>query len=97
MPVKKLANVSPIIHAHQERYDGSGYPDGLVGEQIPFEARLIAIVDAYGAMIDDRVYRTSLRHAEAVEELRRCKGSQFDPILVEIFIRVIEREGAKVI
>ena len=97
MPVKKLANVSPIIRAHQERYDGSGYPDGLVGEQIPFEARLIAIVDAYGAMVDDRVYRASLKHSDAVEELRRCKGSQFDPVLVEIFIRVIEREDIKVI
>lgn len=97
MPVKKLANVAPIIRSHQERYDGSGYPDGLAGEQIPFEARLIAIVDAYGAMIDDRVYRISMKHEEAIEELRRCKGSQFDPVLVEIFIRVIEHNHVKVI
>ncbi len=63
-----------------------------MGEQIPFEARLIAIVDAYGAMIDDRVYRTSLSHQEAIEELRAWSGKQFDPLLVEVFIRVIENE-----
>jgi putative nucleotidyltransferase with HDIG domain len=91
-PVKKLANVAPIIRSHQEHYDGTGYPDGLVGEQIPFEARLIAIVDAYGAMIDDRVYRTSLTHEEAIAELRRWSGKQFDPQLVEVFIHVIEKE-----
>ncbi len=96
-PVKKLANVAPIIRSHQEHYDGTGYPDGLVGEQIPFEARLIAIVDAYGAMIDDRVYRTSLTHEEAIAELRRWSGKQFDPLLVEVFIHVIEREKSNAI
>ncbi len=95
-PVKKLSNVAPIIRSHQEHYDGTGYPDGLVGEHIPFEARLIAIVDAYGAMIDDRVYRTSLTHEEAIIELRRWSGKQFDPRLVEVFIRVIEKERAKI-
>ncbi len=96
-PVKKLVNVAPIIRSHQEYYDGSGYPDGLVGEQIPFEARLIAIVDAYGAMLDDRVYRISRKHDDAIAELRRCKGTQFDPVLVEVFIRVIEKEKLKAV
>ncbi len=96
-PVKKLSNVAPIIRSHQEHYDGTGYPDGLAGDAIPFEARLIAIVDAYGAMIDDRVYRPSLTHEEAIEELRRWSGSQFDPLLVEVFIRVVEKEKAKTI
>lgn len=90
-PVKKLANVAPIIRAHQERYDGSGYPDGLRGEQIPFGARLLSIVDAYGAMTDDRVYRKTFTKAAAIEELIRCKGTYFDPELVDLFVNILER------
>ena len=90
-PVKKLANVSPIIHAHQERYDGSGYPDGLKGEEIPFGARLLSIVDAYGAMTDDRVYRKTRTAQEAIQELINCKGTQFDPELVDRFIIIIQQ------
>ncbi len=87
-PVKKLANVAPIIKAHQEWYNGSGYPDGLQGEEIPFGARVISIVDAFSAMIDERVYRKSFTPAEAIEELQRGKGTQFDPLLVDVFIQV---------
>ncbi len=93
-PVKKLANVSPIIHAHQERYDGTGYPEGLKGEQIPFGARLLAIVDAFGAMTDDRVYRKTRTAPEAIAELVRCKGTQFDPDLVDRFIAIMAKLSA---
>jgi putative nucleotidyltransferase with HDIG domain len=94
-PVKKLANVAPLIHSHHERYDGTGYPLGLKGEEIPFGARLLAIVDAYGAMTDVRVYRKNRQPIEAIDELRRCKGTQFDPDLVEIFIKILERDASK--
>lgn len=91
-PVKKLANVAPLIQAHHEWYNGNGYPKGIKGNEIPLGARILTIVDAYGAMTDDRVYRKPRKHSEAIAELRRQKGVQFDPELVEIFIRVLERE-----
>jgi putative nucleotidyltransferase with HDIG domain len=90
-PIKKLAKVSPIIRSHQERYNGSGYPDALAGDQIPFGARLLAIIDSYGAMTDDRVYRKTLTPQEAMEELIRCKGTQFDPDLVDHFIAIKDK------
>lgn len=74
-----------ILH-HHERWDGGGYPEGLKGEEIPLVCRLLAIIDAYDAMTSDRPYRRALTHEEAVDELRRCAGSQFDPQLVELFL-----------
>ena len=88
-PMAKLADVIPIIHAHQEKWDGTGYPDGLRGEAIPLGARVLTVVDAYGAITDDRVYRQGRSHAEAVAELRHCMGTHFDPQVVEAFLRVI--------
>jgi len=93
-PVKKLGNVSPIIRAHQEHFDGSGYPDGLKGDQIPFGARLLAIVDSYGAMTDERIYRKTRNAPDAISELIRCKGTQFDPELVDRFIAIMEKLSA---
>ncbi len=94
-PVKELARVAPLIRAHQERYDGKGYPDGLRGKAIPVGARILAIVDAFGAMTDFRVYRKRRSNFQAIEELRRCKGTQFDPDLVEVFIKVLERDATR--
>jgi HD-GYP domain-containing protein (c-di-GMP phosphodiesterase class II) len=79
--------ISPIIRAHQEHYDGTGYPDGLAGEQIPEIARVIAIADAYHAMTSYRAYRKAMQPAEAAQELILHRGTQFDPRLVDAFIK----------
>jgi response regulator RpfG family c-di-GMP phosphodiesterase/nitrogen-specific signal transduction histidine kinase len=85
--------ISLIILAHQEHYDGSGYPKGLVGEQIPIIARIIAIADAYHAMTNNRPYRSALGPAVAAQELIRNRGTQFDPRLVDAFIQGLARTG----
>jgi putative nucleotidyltransferase with HDIG domain len=88
-----LDNVAPVIHAHQERYDGKGYPSGLDGENIPLSARILAVVDAYEAMTSQRVYRNPLTPAEAVTELKTEAGRQFDPQIVDVFLGLFpERE-----
>jgi diguanylate cyclase (GGDEF)-like protein/putative nucleotidyltransferase with HDIG domain len=81
--------VSSILH-HHERWDGSGYPEGLKGEEIPLEARILAIADSFEAMTSARPYRPALSIEEIVKELRRCAGVQFDPNLIEVFIGLIE-------
>jgi diguanylate cyclase (GGDEF)-like protein/putative nucleotidyltransferase with HDIG domain len=81
--------VSSILH-HHERWDGSGYPEGLKGEEIPLEARILAIADSYAAMTSVRPYRPALSHEEILKELRQGTGFQFDPKLAEIFISIIE-------
>ena len=78
-----LRSLAPLIRAHHERWDGRGYPDGLRGLDIPLGARMIAVVDAYLAMTEDRSYQKARSHSSALAELRRCAGSQFDPLLVE--------------
>ncbi len=84
--------VSDIILAHQERYDGSGYPHGLKGEEIPLQARIIAVADSWHAMTEDRPYRKALRSEQAIAELYRNKGRQFDPRVVEAFLRGLRRQ-----
>lgn len=79
--------------ASHERWDGSGYPDGLVGAEIPVGARIIAICDAYEAMVEQRPYRDSVSPLEALAELRAHGGSLFDPDLVEIFAAVLESDS----
>jgi putative nucleotidyltransferase with HDIG domain len=90
-PIKKLKRVGRIIRHHQEKYDGTGYPDGIKGEEIPVEARIIAVVDAYHAMISDRPYRKALSEEIALNELKSNMGTQFDPQVVEAFIRAYEK------
>ena len=79
------------VRHHHERWDGSGYPDGLAGEDIPLVAKLLCLVDSYDAMSSRRVYRPALSREECVAELTRCAGSQFDPELVPAFLRVLGR------
>jgi len=79
------------VRWHHERFDGSGFPDGLGGEEIPLEARIVAVADAYDAMTSERPYRPALPVRRAVLELRRCSGSQFDPTCVAAFLRLLER------
>lgn len=84
--------ITPIIEHHHEFYDGKGYPSGLMKEDIPLGARIIAISDAYDAMTSDRPYRSARSHDEAVSELIRCAGTQFDPRLVMHFLDILEQE-----
>jgi len=83
--------VARIVRSSHERWDGSGYPDRLAGEQIPLGARIVAVCDAYDAMTSERPYQRRLDHAAALAELRRCAGSQFDPRVVEAFCAVAQR------
>jgi response regulator RpfG family c-di-GMP phosphodiesterase len=92
-PVEPLRNARDIIKYHQECYDGSGYPEGLKGETIPLGARIIAVADAFGAMTTDRPYRKALTIEEAVKEIKRCSGTQFDPDIVEKFIALLKEKG----
>lgn len=86
-----LKEILPWILSHHERWDGAGYPAGLVGAQIPFEARILAVCDAYDAMTSDRPYRSALSPVAALQEMDLNMGTQFDPEVVEAFIRVIGR------
>ncbi len=85
----ELMPIADAILCHHERWDGKGYPRGLAGEQIPLHARMLAIADAYDAMTHDRPYRQALTKEQARAELRRCSGTQFDPHLLDIFLRVV--------
>jgi hypothetical protein len=90
-----LGEAGRIVRAHHERFDGSGYPDGLVADEIPLAARIITACDAYNAMTTDRAYRRALPVETAVAELRRCSGHQFDPLVVETVLGVLgERDVA---
>lgn len=88
--IKFLNGAAEIVRAHHERYDGKGYPRGLAGEKIPLGARIFAVVDAYDAMTCDRPYRKALPHEEAIAELKRNAGTQFDPRVVKTFLRLVE-------
>jgi HD-GYP domain-containing protein (c-di-GMP phosphodiesterase class II) len=81
--------IAPTIHFHQERFDGSGYPDGLHGDQIPFGARILAVLDAYEAMTSDRVYRKALRHRRALDEIMTMSGKDFDPVVIDAFLHTV--------
>ncbi len=85
-----LLPITPMILYHQERWDGKGYPAGLKGEEIPLGSRIIAVVNAYHAMTSDRPYRKALMKDQAIEELKKCAGSQFDTKVVDAFIRALK-------
>jgi len=91
-PIEFQEQVTEIIMAHHERMDGRGYPKGLQGNQIPIGARIIAVLDAYESMTLGRPYREAMSHAEALREIQQCRGTQFDPRVVEAFSQVFESE-----
>src|SRR5258705_5428000 len=90
--IKFLEPSLPIVIAHQERFDGSGYPRGLKGEEIPLGARIFAVVDTLDAMTSDRPYRAALGYETAREEIIRNSGVQFDPRVVEDFLSIPPEE-----
>ena len=83
----------PAVRSHHERFDGRGYPDGLAGTDIPEMARIIAVADSFDAMTSNRQYRKTLGFQRAVDELVRCRGTQFDPLVVDAFLSIIQEEG----
>lgn len=87
MGIKRLTVVSNWLRCHHERWDGQGYPKGLKGEEIPISGRIIALADTYDAMTSTRSYRQALSHETAMEEIKRCAGTQFDPVLADLFIK----------
>jgi len=89
--VSNLAHVAMLILSHHERYDGTGYPNGLQQEEIPLGARILAVADAYSAITDGRVYRPARSHREAISELQNCTGKDFDPRVVKAFLSVVEQ------
>ncbi|MBN2452749.1 MAG: HD-GYP domain-containing protein [Candidatus Omnitrophica bacterium] len=90
-PIKELRDVSKEVRAHQECFDGSGYPDGLKGPGIPLIARIIGVADAFDAMTTNRSYRKGRTAEEAIQELKRCSGTQFDPVIVSAFLLAYEK------
>lgn len=88
--VDSLQSISPVILYHHERYDGKGYPENLKGDDIPYNARILTVVDSFDAMTSERPYNKRKSYGEAIEELKRCSGTQFDPKIVEAFIEGIK-------
>ena len=87
---KELFYIANLILHHHEFWDGKGYSDGLKGEEIPLECRIFSIMDAYDAMTSTRPYRNKISKKEAIEELKKCSGTQFEPRLVDEFVKLIE-------
>jgi diguanylate cyclase (GGDEF)-like protein/putative nucleotidyltransferase with HDIG domain len=91
--VKGFEQLIPIVRHHHERFDGKGYPDGLTGEAIPLEARIMSVMDVFDALTHERSYRDGLSSAEATAELERGAGTQFDPAVVEAFLALVKARG----
>jgi HD-GYP domain-containing protein (c-di-GMP phosphodiesterase class II) len=90
--VPGLERVAVIVRHHHERFDGDGYPDGLRGEEIPLESRILAVVDAFVAMTEERSYRSACDQQSAADELRAQRGTQFDPRVLDAFEAEIQRD-----
>ncbi|MDD4275437.1 MAG: HD domain-containing protein [Clostridia bacterium] len=87
---KYIAN--DILH-HHEHFDGTGYPDGLTGKDIPLFSRIIAVLDTYDVLVSGRIYKPAVSKIEAIQEIKRCSGTQFDPSIVKIFLEVCAKSG----
>src|SRR5262249_1494843 len=90
--VEPLADLVPIVRDHHEFYDGSGYPRGVGGDEGGLPAYIVAVADAYEVIVSKRSYKEAQTVEEAIDELRRCRGTQFHPAVVDAFVRVIERD-----
>jgi HD-GYP domain-containing protein (c-di-GMP phosphodiesterase class II) len=88
--IKQLQSIMPAIQYHHEHYDGSGYPEGLAGKEIPLVARIIAVADTYDAIIHERAYHRGMSKSEAVAEIAENVGTQFDPHMVEAFAQALD-------
>ncbi|MGA1870125.1 MAG: GAF and HD-GYP domain-containing protein [bacterium] len=95
-PIQSQFSLDGVLY-HQENYDGSGYPNGLKGEEIPLSARIIAVADTYDAITSQRAYRNNRSHQEAIAEIKRVAGKQLDPEIVRIFIKLIEEKGEEIL
>jgi len=93
-PIDSTANAVPAILHHHEHFDGSGYPGGLAGDDIPMASRILLVADAFDAMTTDRPYRKAMPIKAAIEELKRHRGGQFDPEVVDAFLKILDRGGA---
>jgi two-component system, cell cycle response regulator len=87
---ESMRPVARVVRASHERYDGTGYPDALTGEEIPLEARIVTVCDAYDAMLSRRPYKEPISSDNALAELRRCAGTQFDPLVVETLTQLCQ-------
>ncbi len=95
LQIRSIADAAPAVLHHHEHFDGSGYPDGLAGDDIPLASRILLVTDAFDAMTTDRPYRKAMPVEAAIEELKRNSGGQFDPAIVEAFLRILARHGAQ--
>ncbi|MDO8311432.1 MAG: HD domain-containing phosphohydrolase [Sideroxyarcus sp.] len=93
MSVPFLKNAAEIVHCHHERYNGSGYPQGLRAEQIPILSRVFAVTDVFGALTSDRYYRRKLSYEEAKKEITKESGQFLDPLIVEVFFGFPPQNG----
>jgi len=90
--MRNAAQLAPIVRGHHERWDGTGYPDGLAGEAIPIGARIIAVVDAYDAMSTNRPYRKALTKEKIVAEIKKGAGTHFDPVVAGALLAMLALE-----
>ena len=90
--ITMIEHVAEVARYHHERYDGTGYPDGLVGEEIPVQARIVAVADSYDAMNSRRIYRDALPEEEIYQEMKRNRGTQFDPAIVDVFLKLLDEK-----
>lgn len=95
-PVSYFKNILPIIKYHHERYDGTGYPEGLKGEKIPYLARIVAVADSFDAMTSKRSYRNSLTRKKVIKQFEIGKGTQFDPVIADAMLDIINNESEKI-
>jgi len=96
LPLKQFESLLPAILHHHEHYDGSGYPQGISGEDIPLFARIISVADAYDAILSDRPYRVATDDKKAVQELASCSGKQFDPLVISAFLDAVRKQDDRV-